>query len=61
VEDIDEGIEILTGVQAGQRQKDGSFPEGTVNYAVDKRLRELSEAWKEFAAGQGEPKREKED
>ncbi|HSQ93607.1 MAG TPA: ATP-binding protein [Methanoregula sp.] len=39
---IDEGIEFLTGVPAGERQPDGSYPEGTVNYLVDKRLRELA-------------------
>jgi lon-related putative ATP-dependent protease len=59
VRSIDEGIEILTGVPAGERQKDGRFPEGTVNYAVDKRLRELSETWKKFSAAEGEGKAEK--
>jgi predicted ATP-dependent protease len=61
VENIDEGIEVLTGTTAGQRQKDGAFPEGTVNYLVDKRLRELSERLKEFAPGEGEKKSGKED
>lgn len=61
VKDIDEGIEILTGVKAGQRQKEGTFEEGTVNYLVDDRLRELSEALKEFAAAEGERGREKEE
>jgi predicted ATP-dependent protease len=59
VRSIDEGIEVLTGVSAGERQKDGRFPEGTVNYAVDKRLRELSETWKKFSAAEGEAKAEK--
>jgi lon-related putative ATP-dependent protease len=49
VKSIDEGIEILTGVKAGQRQEDGTFEEGSVNDRVDKRLRELAEALKEFA------------
>lgn len=40
---VDEGIEILTGVKAGQRGKDGSFPKGTVHYRVDQRLREWAE------------------
>ena len=35
---IDEGIEVLTGVVAGERQEDGSFPEGTVHHAVESRL-----------------------
>jgi lon-related putative ATP-dependent protease len=35
---IEEGMEILTGVQAGERQKDGTFPPGTVMRAVADRL-----------------------
>lgn len=45
---IDEGIEILTGVPAGERQADGSYPDGTINYLVDKRLRELVEGMKRY-------------
>ncbi len=47
---IDEGIEILTGVPAGERQKDGTYPEGTVNYLVDKHLKEMAERLKGFYA-----------
>lgn len=32
VSTIDEGIEVLTGVPAGKKDKDGKFPAGTVNY-----------------------------
>ena len=53
VETIDEGIELLTGVQAGVRQPDGTFPEGTINYRVDKKLRDILENMKKFSA-QGE-------
>ncbi len=48
VKNIDEGIEILTGVPAGEKMPDGRYPEGTVNYLVDKRLRELAEGAKEY-------------
>ncbi|MBU7029753.1 MAG: AAA family ATPase [Theionarchaea archaeon] len=48
VKTIDEGIEILTGVKAGTRQN-GTFEEGTVNYRVDKRLKEMAENLKEFS------------
>ncbi|HMK16373.1 MAG TPA: hypothetical protein VK450_05580 [Methanomicrobiales archaeon] len=48
---IDEGIEVLTGVPAGNRGKDGSYPEGTVNYLVDKKLREMAETYREFQPG----------
>ncbi len=47
---IAEGIEILTGVPAGERQKDGTYPEGTVNYLVDKRLKDMAERLKSFYA-----------
>ena len=45
---IDEGIEFLTGVPAGERQPDGSYKEGTVNYLVDRRLKEMAEMAREF-------------
>lgn len=45
---IDEGIEFLTGVPAGERQPDGSYQEGTVNYLVNKRLEELAETVRKF-------------
>jgi len=48
VKTIDEGIEILTVTPAGEKQTDGTFPEGTVNYLVDKRLREFAERLKGF-------------
>lgn len=47
---IDEGIEVLTGIPAGERQKDGSYPEGTVSYLVDKRLKEMAKLLKGFYA-----------
>ncbi len=41
VKTIDQGIEILTGVQAGEKLEDGRFQEGSVNDLVDKKLRDL--------------------
>jgi lon-related putative ATP-dependent protease len=48
VQTIEEGIEILTGVPAGERQEDGTYPEGTVNYLIDKRLKDIAKTIKEF-------------
>jgi lon-related putative ATP-dependent protease len=48
VKTIDEGIEVLTGAKAGQRGADGTFEEGTVNYLVDKQLREMADKLKEY-------------
>ena len=47
---IDAGIELLTGTPAGERQADGKYPEGTVNFLVDQRLSKLAKGMKEFGA-----------
>ena len=38
IDNVDDGIEILTGVKAGVMDKKGRYPRGTVNYAVQKNL-----------------------
>ena len=43
VSNIDEGIEVLTGVPAGKKDKNGSFPAGTINYLVYEKLKKYSE------------------
>ncbi|OLE69738.1 ATP-dependent protease [archaeon 13_1_20CM_2_51_12] len=43
VSTIDEGMEILTGVNAGQLKNDGTYDPGTVNYRVNKRLAEMAQ------------------
>ncbi len=48
VSTIDEGITILTGVEAGEMDKDGKYPENTVNFFVDERLRTLARNLKDF-------------
>lgn len=40
VRDIDEGVRVLTGLAAGQR-RDGQYPEGTIHFRVDAKLRQL--------------------
>lgn len=59
VKTIDQGIEVLTGVKAGERGEDGSFEEGTVNFLVDKRLKELASGIKEFEAAEEKPPNKK--
>lgn len=49
VKDADAGIELLTGTKAGERQSDGTYPEGTVNQMVDQRLIKFAREMKEFA------------
>jgi lon-related putative ATP-dependent protease len=48
VDTVDEALEALTGVAAGERQEDGTYPEGTVHRLVDNRLREMGEAMRHF-------------
>jgi ATP-dependent Lon protease len=59
VRTIDEGIEILTGIEAGVAGADGRYEEGTVHGLVDRELRRLAKGWKTFAAsddkGEGQP------
>jgi len=45
---IDEGLEVLTGIPAGQADDEGSFPEGTVNFKVSQRLGELADRLRRF-------------
>lgn len=40
---IDEGIEILTGVPAGKKNKDGKFPAGTIKYLAYEKLKQYNE------------------
>ncbi len=40
---IDEGTALLTGLEAGERGPDGTFPEGSLNALVQERLREMAE------------------
>ncbi|MBR3001953.1 MAG: AAA family ATPase [Clostridia bacterium] len=42
VSTIEEGIEVLTGVPAGKKDKDGKFPAGTVNYKVYEKLKKYA-------------------
>ena len=50
VETIDQGIEMLTGVEASERKDgDGPFPDDSINGRVEARLRDLAERRREFA------------
>lgn len=49
VDRIDQALELLTGLAAGERGEDGSFPEGTVNRMVCDRLVEMAGHRKSFS------------
>jgi len=43
VETIDQGIELLTGIPAGEQDADGVYPEGSLNALVANRLKAMAE------------------
>jgi lon-related putative ATP-dependent protease len=55
VTNVDEGIEILTGIPAGQRDALGQFPEGSINGRVERRLAEFADRVRSF--GRSAPER----
>ena len=50
VSTIDEGIEVLTGVAAGERNGDGHYPADSINGRVERKLAQFSEQQKQLAA-----------
>jgi predicted ATP-dependent protease len=48
IKTIDEGMEILTGIEAGQRNAKGLYPVGSINFLAEKRLRDMAKATKAF-------------
>jgi len=55
IRSVDEGMEILTGIEAGKARQDGTFEEDTMNFLVDKELERLATSWKGFS---GPPEKE---
>ena len=43
IKNVDEGIELLTGVPAGKKNKNNEYTVGTVNYLVNEKLKKYSE------------------
>ena len=52
---IDEGIALLTGLEAGQRQADGAFPPGSVNRRAEDRLRAFADIRRNFGKDGASP------
>ncbi|MBD3234017.1 MAG: AAA family ATPase, partial [candidate division Zixibacteria bacterium] len=48
VETIEEGVEILTGMKAGEQKKDGSYPKGTLFHLVEQRLEQYAQVYKKY-------------
>jgi ATP-dependent Lon protease len=48
VSTIEEGLEVLTGMKAGLRSSDGSYPSGSIYGRVDAKLKQLAEEVRRF-------------
>ncbi len=48
VHTVDQALELLTGIPAGERDVEGNFPEGSINQRVEARLIELAEKQQDF-------------
>jgi predicted ATP-dependent protease len=46
VASVDEALELLTGVPAGQKGADGTYPPGSINALVQARLSDFAERWR---------------
>ena len=46
---VDEALELLTGIPAGKKRPDGEYPPDSINGRVMKRLREITESWREHS------------
>ncbi|MDH3339616.1 MAG: ATP-dependent protease, partial [Gammaproteobacteria bacterium] len=51
VKSVDEALSILTGTEAGQRDENSEFPEGSVNNRVEQQLIHYAGLRKTFAEG----------
>ncbi|GAB4577701.1 MAG: ATP-binding protein [Anaerolineales bacterium] len=47
IKTVDEGLELFTGMEAGERREDGTYPEGSFNRAVVDKLEAFGEVLKE--------------
>jgi len=57
VKTIDQGIEVLTGIKAGNRLPDGKFEMGSVHQKADIRLKEMAERLREYREAAAEGKK----
>jgi lon-related putative ATP-dependent protease len=61
IDRVEEGLELLTGMPAGEMKEDGTYPEGSVNYLVAKRFEEISAALEKKKDKEEEKKEKKDD
>ncbi|WP_461395734.1 Lon protease family protein, partial [Deferrisoma sp.] len=52
IETVDEGLELLTGLPAGELTPYGTYPDGTVNGKVMRKLERLAALWRKIHNGE---------
>ena len=52
VSSIDEGIALLTGIEAGVADEKGNYPHGTINFRVAEQLQNFARALKDFSSAE---------
>jgi lon-related putative ATP-dependent protease len=60
IDNVEDGIEVLTGMPPGELQPDGTYPEGTFNFMVAKKLKEFSDALKAEKGPEAQNEKKKE-
>jgi len=60
VSTIEEGMEILSGIKAGNLQTDGTYEDGTLFRSVDERLQEIADIVRDFLKKEKEESKENE-
>ena len=55
VSSVDEALEVLTGIGAGDRQPDGTYPEGSVHQLIVEKLEQMGEAMRRSGPAAAQP------
>ncbi len=58
VKNVDEGIEILTGLKAGKRLASGKFSKDSINFRIDKTIEEFNDKLSKLSGSKPENKEE---
>lgn len=61
ISSIDEGIEILTGIPAGEKDSEGNYPPNSIHGRADEKLRYFADVVKEYGAPEAAEKAEPEE
>lgn len=57
IENVEDGLKILTDMEVGERQKNGKFPRNSLYYMVENQLRDFAKRSNDFKKNIGEDKK----